>query len=153
MRFHHLHHSCPGLQCCVSAWPCLEERLHLCMGQRWSRARSCGFIAMALLSLSQTAGLTAALRGKESWDSLITEVYTVYLQVHNMPFAHCYFFCLDRFLVHVCYSSCPGLLLRLLQLHSFFCRHQWFGAGGGHLAACCCLFDIFIRPLAESREL
>lgn len=36
----------------------------------------------------------------QKWlDSLITEVHTVYLWVHNTPFTHCRCFFLDRFLV------------------------------------------------------
>lgn len=65
MASRHLHHSCPGPQCCVSAWPCLEERLHLHMWQGWSRAHSCRFVTMALLSLIQTTALAGALRHKE----------------------------------------------------------------------------------------
>lgn len=157
MRFHH---TIPVLDCSVVCLlgPALKRDC-ICI---WDRDGAGSIPAGSLLRpCSPWARLQlwrvpweAKMAGvQERWDSLITEVHTVYLQVHNIPFTHHHFFSPDRFLVHICYSSCPGLLLKLHQLCHFFCRHQWCGAGGGHLAACCCLFDVLSRLLVESRDL
>lgn len=117
MGSRHLHHSCLGPQCCVSAWPCHEERLPLRIGQEWSRACSCGFIAAALLSSSQTAAPMRSLRGKEG--KCPREVR----QPHNrsapsVPAS-------DRYTTHLSHTAIsfprPGSLFRFVIHHVLAC--------------------------------